>query len=387
MRIAIDARPASHTQPGGFKRYTEHLIRALVRSEPGANYLVYVDRALAQDFFAPVSNVECAILPTHVPSVGVIWREQVAIARQAKHDHADLVHFPANTSAWRLPCPTIVTLHDIIFWDERPALQDIAPAEKIKRYGMYLYGRWAAKAGIKNARRLITASEHSKREIVRCFGVDPQRCEVVHHGVSQEFQRVADERILECVRDKFDLRKPYILGITSTSPRKNAQGLLGAYRALDPALQERYDLVLVWTHGLWKDQLDSQVQMQGLGARVKFVENVTNADLVGLMNLAATFVFPSFEEGFGLPPLEAMACGTPVIASNRSCLPEILGDAALLVDPADAHAIAKGIQDVLNNCALAQRLVERGYAMAKRYTWERCARETIQVYQEAYRAR
>jgi alpha-1,3-rhamnosyl/mannosyltransferase len=254
--------------------------------------------------------------------------------------------------------------------------------EKIKRHGMYVYGRWAAQAAIQTARYLITVSEYAKRTIVDRFYLEPQRVIVIPNGLAKKF-RPLGEKDLHPIREKFGLRKDFILGITSASPRKNAAGLLDAYQALEPALQEKFDLVLVWTHGLWKKQLTQLLQIKGISHRVQFIENAHDDDLVGLMNLAGAFVFPSLEEGFGLPPLEAMACGTPVIASNRSSLPEILGDAAVLIDPTDVSAMAQAIRGILKNDHLAREYGRRGQSWAARYTWSQCAQATLQVYQEA----
>jgi glycosyltransferase involved in cell wall biosynthesis len=384
MRIAIDARPASHTQPGGFKSYTEQLLRALAHIDVRNEYFIYYDRAPMHNFFNGNANFQSTIVKTRVPSLGVIWREQVAVTQQAKRNAATILHFTANTCAWQLPCPTVVTLHDVIFWEEHPTLRGIAPAEKIKRYSMYLYGRWAAKAGIRQARRLITVSQYSRQKILERFNIAPQHCVVVHNGLSEQF-RPLTEQALQLTRDKYPLHKPFILGMTSASPRKNGRGLLDAYQMLDPALRDQYELVLVLTHGLLKEQMTNLVAARGLSAHVRFFEHVSDDDLVGLMNLASTFVFPSLEEGFGMPPLEAMACGTPVVASNRSSLPEILGDAALSVDPTDTCALAQGITGMLTNASLAHEYRERGLKWAARYSWAKCAQETIQVYQEASR--
>ena len=385
MHIAIDARPASHPQPGGFKRYTEQLLTALAQTDTRNQYHIYFDRAPARDFFAGNPNFKISILPIRVPALGVLWREQITVARAAKRNGASVIHFPANASARFAACPTVVTMHDIIFLDEKPELKNLALAEKIKRYGMYRYGRWSAQAAIHQAQRLITVSEYSKQKICERYGIAGERCAVVYSGVTQTF-RVLPETERQAVQTKLALPKPFLLGIVSASPRKNAIGLLNAYAAMDATLQEKYDLVLVWTHGLWQEQLQTRVRDYGLDARVRFIQNVSDEDLVGLMNRAAAFVFPSIEEGFGLPPLEAMACGAPVIASNRSCIPEILGDAARLVNPTDPVALAREIEVLLTQPDLAQEYRARGLKHAARFSWQRCAKQTIQVYQEASRA-
>ena len=385
MRIAIDARPASHPQPGGFKRYTEQLLEALAETDAVNRYHIYFDRVPAQNIFADKPNFHTTMLPVRVPYAGVMWREQVSVTRQAKRDRAEILHFPANSAARRTPCPTVVTMHDIIFLDEQPDLKNQPLGEKIKRYGMHVYGRWSAHAAIKNAQRLITVSEYSKRKIVERFDFGPERCSVVYSGISQQF-RILPEATKQAARAKLGWAKPFVLGLASASPRKNAAGLIAAYAALGPELQASYDLVLVCTHSLLQEQLKTQAQGYGLSAHVRFMRDVSDNDLVELMNLAQAFVFPSLEEGFGLPPLEAMACGTPVVASDTSCLPEVLGDAAQFANPKDEQALARALTDFLTNAALADEYRARGLVRAAAYSWHRCAEQTLGVYQEASRA-
>lgn len=384
MRIAIDARPASHPQPGGFKRYTEQLLHALAQTDTQNQYYVYFDRAPARDFFAGNPNFVSVILPAH-GSARVVWREQHGVPQQASRDAADVIHFPANTGAWRLPCPAVVTMHDIIFWDERPNLQASHSREKIKRYGMYYYNRFAARAALQRAKHLITVSEYSKQQIIARFHISPERITTIYSGLSESFRLLgATEK--NATREKFNLHKPFLLGLVSASPRKNTRGLLDAYAALAPTLRETHELVLVWTHGLFQEPLTRHIQAHGLENQVRSLQNISDADLVGLMNLATLFVFPSLDEGFGLPPLEAMACGAPVVASNRASLPETLGDAAVLTDASDARVLAQSISELLEHPARLQELRARGLKWAARYSWQRCARETIEIYSRCARA-
>jgi glycosyltransferase involved in cell wall biosynthesis len=386
MRIAIDARPASHPQPGGFKRYTEQLLYALAQTDTENQYLVFFDRAPARDFFAGNPNFRSVILPSRVPALGVIWREQWTVPQYTKRAGADVIHFTVNSGARVLPCPLVVTMHDIIFWDERPALQGLRAAEKIKRYGMYLYNRWAARVALQQAQHLITVSEYSKQNIVTRFGIAPGQVSAIYPGLSDIFRPLSESE-KNSLREQYNLRKPFLLGLCSASPRKNTLGLLEAYAALEPALRETYELVLVWTHGLYKEQVTRSIQAHALDKHVRSLHNVSDADLVGLMNLTTLFVFPSLDEGFGLPPLEAMACGAPVVASNRASLPEVLGDAAVLTDASNARIMARSIAELLEQPARLQEYRARGLEWVARYSWRRCARETIQVYASCARTR
>jgi glycosyltransferase involved in cell wall biosynthesis len=158
-----------------------------------------------------------------------------------------------------------------------------------------------------------------------------------------------------------------------------------AYASLPESLRERYQLAIVWTHTLLMEELAQLVETLGLRGRVKFLHSVCDEDLVLLYNAASLFVFPSLYEGFGLPPLEAMACGTPVVAANNSSIPEIVGDGALLTAAEDVTAMAATIFKVLNDKPLQQRLIETGLKQAASFSWEKCARQTVEIYKMAYR--
>ena len=172
-----------------------------------------------------------------------------------------------------------------------------------------------------------------------------------------------------------------MLGFASAEPRKNARNLIEAYSHLRVALQAKYPLVLVCTHASAESRLALQAEDLGIKQRVILIEQPSDEDLLLLYNAASLFVFPSLEEGFGLPPLEAMACGTPVIASNTSSMPEVLGDAALLVSPTDIRALASAMNDVLTSPHLSDQLAERGLQRSRMFSWERTARETLTVYE------
>lgn len=381
MRIAIDARPASHPQPGGFKRYTEQLLQALAHADTQNQYLVYFDRAPARDFFAGNRNFKPVLVPSSVPGIGVIWREQRAVPHRVQLDAADMIHFTANTGARYVSRPAVVTMHDIIFWEERPLRSGVGIGESIKRLGMFWYNRWAARAALERAQHLITVSKYSKQKIIDRFGIAPERVSAIYTGLSKSFHPLTEHE-KDAARGKYGLNKPFLLALCSASPRKNTRGLLEAYAALDPDVRSRYELVLVWTHDLWKAQLMRFVQERGLETRVRSLENIGDKDLAELMNLATAFLFPSLEEGFGIPPLEAMACGTPVVASNRASLPEVLGDAAILTDVTEPGALAQSIAGLIDNPLRLAEYRARGPKWTARYSWANFARETINVYQE-----
>jgi glycosyltransferase involved in cell wall biosynthesis len=384
MKIAIDARAASQPQPGGFKTYTLELIKHIAAVDPASCYLFYLDRAMDANSLVQAPNVALRIIPTHVPGVGAVWREQAQVPRQLTLDQATLAHFTTNTAPLRAPCPTVLSVHDAIGRDETPPSKGMGPRESLKRWGMYLYNRYFSLASARRASRIITVSEYSRRDLVARLGLPAERVVVTNEAPSDSFRPLSRSVAQEAVRNRFGLQQPFLLALSSASPRKNAQGLLAAYAQLEPELRAGSQLVIVWTHGLWRDQLAARVRRLGLEGRVVFLDNVSDHELLILYNAANVFVFPSLAEGFGLPPLEAMACGTPVVASNLTCLPDILGDAALLVDPRASGEFAKALAKALRTPQLLLELSAKGRAWVRRYSWERCARETAQVYADVF---
>lgn len=383
MKIVLDARAASHPQRGGFKTSTSQLIRHIARVDPDNQYLFYLDRPVGRESIPESKNVELKIIPSLLPGIGAAWREQVQIPRHLAKDRPAIAHFTTNTGPLDAPCPTVLTIHDTIGWMERPP-KGLPGRAKVKRWAMFLYNRYLSLAAARRAQRIITVSEFSRRDLVERHGFSPERVLVTYEAPSECFHPVDRSAARERVRVKFGLDQPFLLALSSASPRKNARGLLDEYARLDPTLRTGFQLVVVWTHGLFMAQLESFSAQQGLERQVRFLQNISDDDLLHLYNAATIFVFPSFAEGFGLPPLEAMACGTPVVASNLTCMPEILGDAALMIDPREPGQLAEAMAITLSSPKLRGDLSDKGTTWVRRYSWERCARETVQVYADTY---
>lgn len=384
VRIAIDARAASHSQPGGYQTYARQLIRHLTQLDVPIEWVLYVDRAVTSSLVGNGSRSVIRVLPSRLQVIGAGWREQVLLPRALRQDHATVAHFPANTGALRAPCATVLTLHDTLLWDETASLNGLPPAQKLKRASMSLYNRSTAATAARHAARIITISEYSRRALIRRLALEPDRIVVTHLAPAQSYKPI-NAAAREAVLAKFGLSDRYILALSSASPRKNASGLLRAFAQVGADLLSSHQLAIVWTHGLWRAQVAQQIEQLGIRERVVFVHQPSDQELAALYSGAQAFVFPSLDEGFGLPPLEAMACGAPVIASNRASLPEVLGEGALLVDPLEPGSLATALAQVLRSSDLRDSLRLRGLNWVRRYSWERCARETLQVYAQAAR--
>jgi glycosyltransferase involved in cell wall biosynthesis len=382
MKIGIDARFLTHPQPGGFKTYTENLIAALAEVDANNTYVLYVDRPPQPGAHIPDRpNFTLQVVSGSAPLVGMFWREQVALARRAARDRIDVLHSPCLTAPLQLSCPSVVTIHDMIWREPRKFSQRTQPSAK--RAMIEWYYRFVPERAAHKASAIITVSNDAKNRIVKQLSVAPERIAVTYEAAKSIYRRIDDASPLESVRRKYDLSSGYILAVGSADPRKNLATLARAYALLTDELKSQHPLAIVWTHRFLAREMAEYVQALGIADRVRFLENVSDADLVLLYNAAALFVFPSLYEGFGLPPLEAMACGTPIAAADNSSIPEIVGEAARLFPAADERAMAQTIARILGDTKLRSDLIATGLERAAEFSWLRCARETMAVYEQA----
>lgn len=384
-RIGLDARAISHPQPGGFKTYTDNIVRHLPSGNGQNSYLIYLDRALRDPLFSTArEDLALKVLSAEVPLVGVALREQLTLPAQLLRDQVDLAHFPYATAPLWSPCPFVITIHDTI---------ELMPGRirrkraSTRRQLMHLYNRVTQMLAVRRAAAVVTVSQHSKSDIVQMLRVPAEKIFVTYEAPGVWFRQVDASETGAAFRQQYGLEAEFILGIGSADPRKNLESLVRAYSQLPSELIARYQLVIVWTHPQLQGDVLTLVSALGLSNRVIFLKKVTNQDLVRLYNAATLFVFPSRYEGFGLPPLEAMACGTAVIAANNSSIPEIVEQAALLTGAEDIPQMTGLITEVLTNAALRLKLSDAGLKRAAQFSWEKCARETVDVYHTVLAAR
>jgi glycosyltransferase involved in cell wall biosynthesis len=243
------------------------------------------------------------------------------------------------------------------------------------------YFRIIPEYATQRAAAVVTVSEAAKRSIMQYLGLAEMGVFVTYEAASCIYKRMDDVQEIGAMRQKFGLSYEFILAIGSADPRKNIGTLIQAYGLLPVALREQYKLVIVWTHHFLASELANLVRKLDLAADVQFLMHAHNEDLVLLYNAATLFVFPSRYEGFGLPILEAMACGAPVVASNNSSIPEVAGDAAVLVKGQEPEDWASIMTQMLESQALRLDLTNRGFRHAGTFSWTRCAQETLEVYE------
>lgn len=380
--IAIDARAVSHPQPGGFKTYTENIINHLPEKRDSYRYTIFFDRPVAKSPISSRPDLSIEVIHNKLPFMGVLYREHISVPYRLSKGKANLVHFPSASAAFWTPCPSIITIHDTI---ELMSLAKSYAGRSAKRTLMHLYYFYNQIHAVKKAAAILTVSNNSKTDIIRYFGVPGEKIFVTYEAPNEIFNRMNDQHKYDEIKVKYEVNGPYILGIGSADPRKNLKCLIKAYSHLPAELIEKFQLVIILTHNRFQDITYAQVKNLGLAHRVKFLDAVSDQDIAIIYNNASLFVFPSLYEGFGLPPLEAMACGVPVLAAHNSSIPEIVGEAAVLVDDIDGNGdcseMAGKMSRILIDKEYQKVLSDRGIERAKMFSWHRCAEETLKVYE------
>jgi len=363
MRIAIDTRTLS-TPKTGDRTVTLGLVRALAPlAEAGGHRLLLIGQEPPPEGLLPASPA----YEVHVAPRPRGYRWMLAafpkVCREARADVA-LIHYMAPLS---LPCPFATIIHDTV-WRSLPAT---FPWRDRLLLNTFIPGT------IRRAAAVIAVSEFARGEIARHYPHAAGKLHVVPNAIDTAYRPVTDEAERQRVRAQYGLPEGYILSVGVLQPRKNVQGLLEAHGQMRPDLRSRHPLVIAGKRGWMVEALLAAAQ--GMEQSVQFIGYVADADLPALYSMASCFVYPSLYEGFGLPPLEAMACGTPVITSNVASLPEVCGEAALLVEPSRAGEITAAMERVLTDETLRGRMIERGRRQAARFDWTDSARRLLEV--------
>ncbi len=365
MRIGIDTRIV-HYARGGIRNYVLSLLGALAALDADMDYYVLRSR---KDRTPPFSGPNFHPVACWTPSHHRLerWAMGVEVARLG----LDLLHstdFIPPAFGYRR---SVITVHDLNFL----YYPQFLTAESHRYYNQQI--EWA----VRYADHILADSHATKSDLISLLNVPPEKITVVHLAADPAFHPLTGAQAMRAAA-QWDLEPGYLLFVGTLEPRKNLPGLLQAYRLLLDAEVTTAPLVLVGDKGWLYDGVFERVELLYLSERVRFLHDVPDADLPGLYNAASVLTTPSFYEGFGLPALEAMACGTPVVVADRASLPEVVGEAGLLVNPDDPDDIARALARVLMDEPLQAQMRELGLAQAARFTWERAAQATLAVYQE-----
>lgn len=366
MRIGIKVSPLTVLK-AGIPNYILNLLRWLAVVDTENEYFLYTPRPLPMELDLPS---RFRTVTVRFPGRRLQAWYQLGLPLRMRRDGLDLFHDPVYPLPLVLPVPGVITVHDLSGYTD-PAVHSLRSSLAARLYPRHL----------RKARLVMTDSAYTASEIARLFPEVTERVRVVPLGVSGSFRKVEDGAVLAGAAGRYGLPDRFMLFLGTLEPRKNLGRLLDAF----DSVADRIPHSLVIAGGLgWKyGELLRKVRGHSRKDRIVLTGFVSDDDLPAVLSLAEFLVYPSLLEGFGLPVLEAMACGTPVITSSVSSLPEVAGDAALLVDPLSTEAIASGLLRVAEEPELRQELVERGLRRAALYTWQRTAEGTLDVYREA----
>ncbi len=354
MRIGIDVRKINDT---GIGRYISSLVENLLRVDDKNEYVLFFDPVDAGKFDYPKDRVTKIIEPSGKYSIA----EHFSLPSKANRLGLDIFHAPHYVLPLFMKVPSVVTVHDVIHLLD-PAFGLLARE----------YARFMIRSAVGRARGVITVSDYTKRNLVSLFHTPQDKIRVIPNGGGDGFEKASDDAMAKTAGE-FGVKPGYYLFVGSDRPHKNLNAVAGTLRLMG-------DDTCFVVAGRVGD--DGKKLFAGIEGKVRFIgQTMEKAEMESLYSGASALLFPSFHEGFGLPPLEAMACGTPVVASNVSCMPEILGDSALLADPRDYRAMAMELTRLKNDPSYRAHYIAKGHERVRVYSWERTARMTLEVYE------
>jgi glycosyltransferase involved in cell wall biosynthesis len=366
VRIGIDARKLHDF---GIGTYIRNLLRHLARLDSQTEFVILCRPEDRNTLAAVGENFR----PVPETSGNYSIAEQIKIPWALKREGVTLFHAPHYVLPPLVRCASVVTIHDCIH---------LMFPEYLPNRMAFTYAKWSISHASKCATRVMTVSESSKRDILRFVDTEPDKIDVIYNAYDERFAIEPLEDHVVRVRERYQLHDEFVLYAGNVKPHKNLERLIEAFHLVRARGLDRLKLVLTGDEISKYTALRRAVHQHQLHKYVRFLGFVPEETLAVMYRLAGVFVFPSLYEGFGLPPLEAMASGTPVVTSNVSSMPEVAGDAAVLVDPYDPRAIADGIYSVLTDEKLRREMVHKGIARAGQFSWEQSVRRVRQIYGE-----
>jgi glycosyltransferase involved in cell wall biosynthesis len=364
--IAISAEWLG-TNAGGPEVYTSNLAKGLAKSGGSYRYRLLLSEKSQLQFYSDAA-------PQLVPQLMLgrsrwlvipFFQPWELIRRPVDLFHATFVAPPI------CPTPFVLTVCELGF----EKFPNLYPPLMTKRLSLL------TRSGARRAKRILSISEYTKRDLVECYEIDPAKIDVVYWGVSDRFVPISNRHLIDTVRNKYRLPAEYILYVGKVEARKNISRLIQAYHLLKQQSDVQHKLVVAGKWSYLNADVTETVEKLQLQKDVIFLPEFDRLDLPAIYNGASVFVFPSLLEAFGIPPIEAMACGIPVVVSRQTAIPEIVGEAGVYVDPLDPKSIADGLHRALTDHVLRGQLIEKGFTRARQFTWESTVRQTLAVYE------
>ncbi|MBU0731371.1 glycosyltransferase family 4 protein [Patescibacteria group bacterium] len=376
MRIGIDCRTILSPNLGekaGVGHYTYYLVKNLIAIDKSNEYVLFFDHRAPDTKEFEKKNVKIIKFPfSQYKKYMPYGYSHLIISAVINREKIDLFHGPANTVSMNVKAPCVITIHDLAIYNH--------PSWFPSKQGFST--KYVVPKSVEKADKIIAVSESTKNNIIKLFKTDTEKIDVIYEGFEKVPRQARDK--IEKIKKKFDTGDNFVFYVGTIEPRKNLDNLVKAFDRLMMTKYKKYqDFKLIIAGGKgWKfDDFFSAVKKSKCG-RVRYIDYVTHDEKIALMSSATAFVFPSLWEGFGLPVLEAMNLDTPVITSDVSSLPEVAGDAALLVNPKSVKSMEKGLDQVLGSLTKRETMIKKGGEQAKKFSWNKAARETLKTYKK-----
>jgi len=368
-KIGIDARMYGKSQ-SGIGTYVKQITSHIFELDKKNDYYIFLMEPNYSQFQEPHPKIHK--IKTDVPWYS--YREQTEFLAQINKYKLDLIHFPHFNAPIFYQGKRLHTIHDIT--------PRFFPGHKQKSYWRRLAYNLTIKNSLAKSEKIITVSSWTKKGLSKYYSVKPEKIEVFYLGVEPQFKIIENYDKIKALKDKHKITKPYLFFVSAWRNHKNFEGLIKAFALLKEKHHQDYQLVLAGQEDPYYPNIKQAIKESKHNNDIIVPGFINDRELALLYNGAKLFVIPSFYEGFGLIGLEAMACGTPVAASNSACLPEILGQAALYFNPYNIEEMAATINKILTDQKLEAQLIDQGLKQVKKYSWQNCAQKTWQLYQE-----
>lgn len=364
MKVTIDGRMIAHT---GIGTYVRNLASFLPRITRKHSFRIIVNE---KNGLADESGLEYVETSSVIPIYSI--KEQLKLPLEVRRTKPDIVHYPSFNMPLLGRGRVVVTIHDLIYY----IFPEACPSLKARAYAKVMF-----MAAARSSKEIITVSEHTKRDIVTRLGVRPEKISVIYHGIDPAYKPQKDGSKLKSTLEKYSIKGDFIFYVGNHFMNKNLERLITAFSEIK---NKNVQLVLGGKPDTRRKALYEMPNRLGVSERVTFIGRVDDEDLPRLYSACTLFIFPSLYEGFGLPPLEAMSCGAPVLSSSATSLPEVVGDGAILFNPYETAEIKASIDRALESTALRDELREKGIQRAQLFDWMDTASKTLSVYEKAF---
>jgi glycosyltransferase involved in cell wall biosynthesis len=364
VKIGIDIRELERGKMTGIGRFLSNFIAYARQARPQYQFILYGNQHT-------VTGIGDGNVIERIRDEGwTQWWDQVLLPKMANADGVDVFFSPYIKGPLRVRCPLVVTIHDL--------MDLVFPEYGSGALARFLFKQMAVRVG-RRADLVLADSQHSAGDIARLLHLQRNKVEVLPIGLEERYQPVKDGEVLSQVQRKYDIEASYIFYLGNFKPHKNVQGLIETYASLAEPMRADFQLVLGGREDRWSHERNALAEALGIASRVRFIGSVEEGDMPALFSGAALFVFPSLYEGFGLPPLEAMACGAPVLCSDRTSLPEVVGSAGILFDPDDKEGWSQSLSALLGNSSERKTMVEKSLQRAQLFRADALCERQMQL--------